>query len=159
MDLRNFLNVSKVFHKMEYVMLFAGSHLVFCCDERPTYATKHFFALWLRCHPALDTIMSSASFSFMIWLIRQGHWRRTFADPGLTQSAKYELELFSIAQARMTLGSHFTGFVWGTCLYESHCKRICHPLFCGGFWRCTKISLLIALNIVLTREEVCINPL
>lgn len=77
------------------------------------------------------------------------HIRRPRAHPA------YQARACVVFHNRMSLGGNFTGFVWGTCLNGSHCKCICHPLFCLGFWRCPKISLLIALNVVLTREEAC----
>lgn len=36
------------------------------------------------------------------------------------------------------------------CLNGSHCRRICHPLFCHRLWRETKDDELMGLNILLT---------
>lgn len=52
----------------------------------------------------------------------------------------WALVFHNTTSRRMSLGHHFTGLVWGTCLNGSHCKCICHPLFCGSFWQCPKVS-------------------
>lgn len=160
MDLHNFLKISKVFHKTEYVMLFAGSHLGFLLWWETDLCNQTLFRTVAQITPCA-THYHDISLFFIHDLTYKAmtltaHICRPRAHPACQTWA---CVVFHNTSHRMSLGDHFSGFVWGTCLNGFHCKYICHPLFCGGFWWCPTISLLIALNTVLTREEACLDAL
>lgn len=112
------------------------------CDCRPAYVNQMLFqsrAQTSSCtaHYHDINLFFIHDLTYKARTLTVQHWQ-TPGDQRACQA--WALVFHNTTSRRMSLGHHFTGLLWGTCLNGSHCKCICHPLFCGSFWQCPKVS-------------------